>query len=206
MADVEFVGHAHAAVELNRVLADEAAGFADLDFRRRCRFLTFGFAFAELQRHHVGDRDGLFVVHEHVDHAVLQHLELADRHAELLAGLAVFDSRVVQNLHGADGFGRKRRDAFVDDLFDQWQAVVRLTDQCVGAEGYVFKRHFGCAQTIDRRIVAARDALRFLVDDEDGDALLVALAAAGAGGYDQRIGPRRADDDGLVAVQRVAGA
>src|SRR5690606_20695502 len=33
VADIEFVGHAHAAVDLHGVLADELAGLADLHFR-----------------------------------------------------------------------------------------------------------------------------------------------------------------------------
>ena len=49
----------------------------------------------------------------HVDHAVLQHLEAADRLAELLALLAVFDG-VGQHLsHAADRLGADRGGAFV---------------------------------------------------------------------------------------------
>ena len=42
-------------------------------------------ALAEAQRRHQRHADRLLDLHEHVDHAVLEHLELADRPAELLA-------------------------------------------------------------------------------------------------------------------------
>ena len=50
-------------------------------------------AAVELQRGHQRHRDGLFDFHEHVDDAVLEHLEVADRLAELLALLGVIERR-----------------------------------------------------------------------------------------------------------------
>jgi hypothetical protein len=69
----------------------------------------------------------------------------------------------------------------------------------------VFERDFE-AQAVDRRVVAGRDAFGFFVDEEDGDALLIALATGRARGDDERVGPRRTNDDGFVTVQRVACA
>jgi hypothetical protein len=49
----------------------------------------------------------------HIDHPVRQHLETADRHAELLALLAVLDG-VRQHLsHAPDGFRTDRGRTFV---------------------------------------------------------------------------------------------
>ena len=62
---------------------------------------------------------------QHVDGAVLQHLERADRHAELLAGLEVLDGELVHLAHGADRLGAERRDRLVDHALDQRQRVVR---------------------------------------------------------------------------------
>ena len=128
MADIEFVGHAHAAMKLHRLLADEAAGLADLHLGRRGRLLALDIALVELERDHQRDRGRLLVVHEHVDHAVLQHLELADRHAELLARLGVFDRGVEQHLHRADRFGGMGGDGFVGHLLDQAKPVIGRAD------------------------------------------------------------------------------
>src|SRR5690606_8525345 len=51
-----------------------------------------------------GHGGGAFQFADHVDHAVLQYLELADRHAELLAGLQVVQGQVAGNAHGAHRF------------------------------------------------------------------------------------------------------
>src|SRR5215217_7937085 len=60
---------------------------------------------------------------EHVGAAVLQGLERADRHTELLAGLEVVDGEPVHLAHAADGLGAKRRDRLVDDALDERQRV-----------------------------------------------------------------------------------
>ena len=86
MADIQFLGHADATMNLHRFLADRTPGLADLHLGSRRRLGAFAIAFAKFQGHHQGHRHRLFVIDEHVDHAMLQRLELADRHAELLAG------------------------------------------------------------------------------------------------------------------------
>ena len=190
-------------MDLHRLLADEASRLADLHFRGGGGLLALDFTLTQLQRHHVGDRGGLFGVHEHVDHAVLQHLEFADRHAELLAGLGIFDRGVHQHAHRANGFGCMRRDGFVRHLLDELEAVIGRADEC----GWrILEGDFGGVQTVDGRIIARGDAFGLLVHDEDADALGIALAARGARGDDQGIGPWRAQHDGLLAADRVAAA
>ena len=104
----QFVGHAHAAVQLHRLLADEARGLADPRLGRRHRAAAFGrrrrtpACTAASSRH----RAGLLELHEHVGHAVLQRLEFADRHAELLARLQVLERGRDQRVHRADALRR----------------------------------------------------------------------------------------------------
>ena len=141
MPDGIFVGHADAAMQLDRLLPDMAAGAADLH-------LGGGDRLAALDRVFLGCHDGgehrhaagLLHRHQHIDGAVLQHLERADRAAELLAGLQVFQRQVLHRLHRADRLGAQRGDGFVDDVLDQRQGVV--ADQVVGADADVGQGQF----------------------------------------------------------------
>ena len=161
MADVELIGHAHAAVQLHRVLADEAAGLAHLHLEGGGRLLRLRpVALIHAHGRHVHQGLGLFVLHEHIDHAVLQHLELADGLAELLARLAVFHGVLVEHLHAAHGFGAHRQDAFVDDLFEQRQAAALPPNQGVRGDFHIGEGHFGGGEAIDGGIVAAAEAGR----------------------------------------------
>ena len=65
---------------------------------------------------------------------MLQHLEIADRHAELLALLQIVDGDLVHRAHRADRFGGERRDAGIDDLLDQRIGIAGLADDGVGAD------------------------------------------------------------------------
>src|SRR3954471_3252016 len=93
MADVQFVGHAHAAVQLNRLVGDELAGIADLRLGAggEARDTALAGTEAKIEMLHQGKR--LLMGNEHVDHPVLQHLEAANGDAELLSRLGVFQRR-----------------------------------------------------------------------------------------------------------------
>ena len=54
---------------------------------------------------------------------MLQHLELPDRPAELLARLEVLQRRLVHRLHGADRLGAQRGDRLVHHVLDRGQRV-----------------------------------------------------------------------------------
>ena len=93
VADLVLHGHADAAVQLDRLLADKLAGAADLHLgrgdrlRRSAAFGSSAIIVANIAMVRAcSERD------QHVDGAVLQHLEIADRHAELLAGLQIVDA------------------------------------------------------------------------------------------------------------------
>ena len=80
------------------------------------------------------DAAGLFQRHEHVGGAVLQRLELADLHAELLAGLQIFDGGLQRLVHRADRFRAQRDARLVDHALDQRQAVLGIAERGIGAD------------------------------------------------------------------------
>ena len=108
MPDRQFLGHAHAAVQLHGVLADEPGRPADGGLGRRHRPRPRRGVRFEVEHREIDGRDGLLEFHVHVDHSVLEHLEAADRLAELLALLAVFDGVGQHLAHGTDRFGADR--------------------------------------------------------------------------------------------------
>ena len=174
VADRELVGDAHAAVHLHRALAAELARLADLHLGARCRLAAHdGILVVDLERRHQGHRAGFLGVGEAVDHAVLQHLELADRHAELLAGLDVFQGRGVDRIHATRGLGTERHDGAVDRVLDHREGAVDLAQHSVGADRDLVEGGFRGAQRVLGRIVAARDALGLGIDEEERQALLL---------------------------------
>src|SRR5690606_11635805 len=120
--------------------------------------------------------------------------------------LAIFDSGLVQLAHAADSFGRERGDGLIRHLLDEGQALAFRADQGIGADLDVLESDFRSAAAIDGRIVARRNAGRGFVDDEDRDAVTVALTARGARGDDELLRPGRAEHNSLVAIDRVARA
>src|SRR6266481_9297856 len=87
VTDVELVAHAHAAVQLHRLVGDKPGRVADLRFgaggEPRSARLVRGEA--EVEMLHQGDR--FLMRNEHVDHPMLKHLEGAERRAELFSCL-----------------------------------------------------------------------------------------------------------------------
>src|SRR5262245_10100363 len=84
--------HTDAAVELDCLLTDEAPGPTDLHLGSGDSLASIDLI--TLVRHHGRQHAHaarLLERDQHVSGAVLQHLEAADRHAELLAGLEVVD-------------------------------------------------------------------------------------------------------------------
>ena len=136
-------------MELHRLLADQTAGPADLHLGggdRRAALLVIGFG-----RHHGGEHRHaarLLERDEHVDGAMLQHLEAADRYAELPARAQVFDCELVHRRHRADGFGRHRGDRLVDHPLDQRQGLARLAEHRLGSDLHLRKGNVGSPQTI----------------------------------------------------------
>jgi hypothetical protein len=176
MADLVLHGHADSAVELDRALSDDAARTADLYLDGGNRFAPLG-GVRFLGHHGAQHRHAarLFECDQHLAGAMLQHLEIADRYAELLALLQVVDCELVHGAHRADRFGGERRDRDIGHLLDQRERVAGLADHGVGADLDIGERHFRGPQSVHRGIAAPRDAGRRRVDEKQSDAVFAAL-------------------------------
>ena len=103
MPDIQFVGDAHATVQLNGFTKDQLAGSIDhylegVDGGR-------GSSLPSVRAHRAVEQGpGLLASHKGVHHTVLQSLETANCHAELLAGPGVLQGPGVQLFHDTQGF------------------------------------------------------------------------------------------------------
>ena len=68
------------------------------------------------ERHRVA----LLAGHEHIDHPVLEHLEVRDCFAELLARLGIFAGEVGHHAQAADSFCTIGGVGFIDDALNHW--------------------------------------------------------------------------------------
>src|SRR5258708_7847460 len=205
VADRKLVGDAHAAMHLHRALAAELARLADLHLGARRRLAAHdGILVVDLERGHQGHRARFLGVGEAVDHAVLQHLELADRHAELLARLDVLERGGVDRIHAAGGLGAERHDGSRDRVLDHREGAIDLAQHRVGADRDLVEGELGGTLRVLRRVVTPREAFRLAVDDEQGEPLLLARAARGAGEHDDAVGGRRVVDHTFLAGERRA--
>ena len=120
VADLGLHGHADAAMQLDRLLADELAGLADLHLGSGDRGRALLGA-VEIGRHGREHRHaaGLLDGDEHVGGAVLQGLEAADRHAELLSGLEILDRALQRFIHRANRFRAHRGAGLIHHALDQ---------------------------------------------------------------------------------------
>src|SRR5258708_22400412 len=135
MADLVLVGHADAAMKLDGLLADIAPGTAGLDLGGGDGAAAL--AFIRRLGHHGGEifhAARLLQGDEHVDGAMLERLEGADRDAELLARLQVLDCELVHHRHRADRLGGERGDGEVDRALDDRQRLVLPSEQGISVE------------------------------------------------------------------------
>ena len=90
VTNMQFIRHAHAAMQLHRLLAHEAAGISNLYFGGGNGLgALYRIFIADFQIDHVAHGSGLLTLHEHIDHAMLQNLELGQRHTELYPRLEI---------------------------------------------------------------------------------------------------------------------
>src|SRR6266480_310764 len=170
VAHLQLLAHPHAAVQLHRFLADVARAVGDLDLRgrHRARARSGIDRLIDPRAGEAGHGPRLLIRDDHVHHAVLQRLEAADRHAELLAGLEVLERGVAGEFHRADGFGANQRGSEVDGLFNRLACAghgrgsvsgkdqVRGNHVVHGAVGF----HFDvCALGEEKRVAAGNDEL-----------------------------------------------
>ena len=120
----------------------------------------------------LGHRLRLLVADHHVDHAVLQRLERADRHAELLARLQVVERRVVGVADRAHGLGADQRGREVDDFLDQRQRRALDADERIGARRARCRSAMSAARSaVERPIAVHATARARRVDEEEADAV-----------------------------------
>ena len=144
----------------------------------------------------------LLVLDRHVDHPVLQRLERADRHAELLARLQVLERRVVGGLDRADRFGADQRGGEVDDFLDQRQRASAAPISASRRDADARRSATSAARVPSSvRSARERDARRVALDEEQADAVGIAVAARGARRHDQQVGAGAVRDRALLAVE-----
>ena len=120
VADLGLLGHADAAMQLDRLLADELADLPICTFAAAIAVArSFASSKSDAMVANIDMLAGLLDGNEHVGGAVLQGLEAADRHAELGAGLEVFDGSFERFIDDADGFRAHRGAGLVDHALDQ---------------------------------------------------------------------------------------
>ena len=138
---------------------------------------------------------------EHVDHPVLQHLEAADRGAELLARLGILQRRRIQLADRTDRLGTERADRAVAAGFERGDTLAFPAEQ--------FPAH---AAQADLGRAAAVDGLETLqieiggaaIDHEQADATAIVAMARGARGDDEIVRPGRSQHRRLLAGEHVA--
>ena len=135
---------------------------------------------------------------------MLQGLEAADRHPELLARLDVVQGAGKQRIHHAQRFAAQQTDAEVGRLIEHLAAGAEPTQQRRRRHRHVAELHRGRALAVERAVVAHGQARGVGGHHEQADAVDVALAAGAAGRDDQRIGLGAVDHHGLGAVDAVA--
>ena len=117
---------------------------------------------------------------------------------------------VRENASSADAehFGGDHRAADVQDAVEHGAALIDFAEHAV-------RGHLGIVEGDPRRVVRIHhdgaldvDALGLRIDQEQGDALGLLVAAGGARRHDQHVGHVAIDDEGLCALQleTVAGA
>ena len=131
VAHLELVAHAHAAVQLDRFLADAPAGVGDAHLRRRHRARarrgSRSESTAAQARHAIDFTCSCSIARSTI--RCCSAWKRADRHAELLARLEVVERRVVGGLDRTDGLGADQRGREIDDVLDQRQRAARRADR-----------------------------------------------------------------------------
>ncbi|MNZ73097.1 hypothetical protein D3C78_914980 [compost metagenome] len=189
-------------MQLDALVGDEARRAADdvLGGAQRAAALFAVRLVGHAGRQH-RHRNGLVQLDTHVDHAVLQRLEAADRHAELLACLQVVEGQVAGCLHAADRFRALRGDGATLLVAQGGQCLPLLAEQRGAADEDVVQVQVAGLAAVHGRIFATACPRAFRIDQEQADALLVPLVAAGAGRYQDQFGAVPADHHRLVSAQ-----
>ncbi len=149
MRDVEIPRDAHSTVQLHSLFAERLTARADKVLDRTDSSLGFGAAFCNGHGRPQQQRLRLLAGRQHIDHAVLQSLETADRDTKLRTALGILDRLVLENLHDTDGLGTNGQRRVVDGLIQRCEAVACAAKHGVAADANVLQSQFGCTQAVD---------------------------------------------------------
>ncbi|MNV07452.1 hypothetical protein D3C71_978830 [compost metagenome] len=134
----------------------------------------------------------------HVDHAVLQDLELADDLTELLAGLEVIKGQRTRGLHAADGFGALCSDGAALLVTQCVQCLAVHTQHSGATDKHVVEEQVTGSAAIHGRVLADADTRARRIDQEQADASFVAFIAGDACRYQNQTGALPAHHQRLV--------
>ena len=137
---------------------------------------------------------------------MLEHLERADRHTELLADLQIVDRQFMHGAHHADRFGGERGNRRVDDLPHQRHAVFRVAEHHRRRNLDIVEDHVRRALAVLGRVASPRDARSTGVYDEHADAAFLVRPAGGARCHNDAIGAVAMQHDRLCAGKDVCVA
>ena len=181
VGEVVFPGHADTAVQLDSLFGDLACGARANVFGcsddAAAVVVVFTIGKGGGEDRHAG---GLFQLGLHVDHTVLQHLELADRHTELLARLQVVEGQLAGFVHAAQRVSALRGDGAALLVTQRRERIADFAEQRVGADLNVVEEQLAALAPVDGRVHATANALSVRVDQEQADARLVTAIACRA--------------------------
>src|SRR6185437_4554258 len=184
-ADVELVGHAHAAMHLHALLHRAGRGRAGARFRHRNGGGgVFKIAVQFLQRvEHSGAGD--LDIDIELGGAVLERLEFADSLAELLSFLQIIHRASEHLFAQADHFGRDRAAPDIEDAFEQRKALIDFAEHMIGGDFDIVELDPRGIVRVDHDGALGRNALGFGIDQEQRDAVALTGLACGARSDDQ---------------------
>ncbi len=196
MADGQLIGHAHAAVQLDGLLADIAAGSTDERLRRRyglaaleCVGLTDS-GCGEIRRGtRLLDRD------RHVRDAMLQGLKSADGAPELGARPQILGSDLEQFLHAPHRLGAQCSDACIYGELKRLITLIDGGDHVTRTQSDILEGHFRRTLPVDVGKALDADAGGLCIDQKQCDAAAIIRRAAGTRRYDQGVGAIAVEDD-----------
>ena len=177
MAHDVLVGHANAAVQLHRLLADKAHGHAQLVFGAAHGSAAFSRRRIEFEAGVIAHGARQFKLHFHVGHPMTQGLESGDGHAKLLAGVHVVHGDGHGFVHHPHGFGAQGGNADVLRVLQCRGAIKR--DQMRGRVG---KRQLSGTRTVLGDITPCGRAFSAFFNQEERQ------LAVGHGGHQPRVG------------------
>jgi len=181
MTYFHFNRHAHAAMQLDGIQARLASELARQHLGSRYEAAALcGLACGHRHRGGTGHGLQLLQCDGHVGHPVLEHLELGQGHAELLAGAQMVGGMGQQGLDRARGFSAQGGDGGIQGRFHRVGGFTARAQHAVGRHQGVVEGDMGGAAAVQGVIALHRHAGGDGVHGQDGQPAAVAGVARGA--------------------------